>query len=197
MSRNGTINIHDFMYLFKDYFHKVLATEWKLCGVSTYFMNLEVLCSNTFTQPPRSLAQGWRSQVAKNTFLWVKLTYRNLLKYLGMLGKCCESSKVLLITQTNVLCSLPICRLMYKYKACLHWIQSSYHCSNALRPHSVNHIIKSLNNTWVFRILTHSTVQFQSICHPYVTVTCLTKFLFHHFGWRAVTMEKFHQIGPS
>ena len=140
-----------------------LATEWKLCGVSTYFLNLEVLCSNTFTQPPWSLAQGWRFQVAKNTFLWVKLTYRNLLKYLGMLRKRCKSSEVLLMTQTNFLCSLPFCRLMYKYKACLHWIQSSYHCSNALRPHSVNHIIKSLNNTWIFRILTHSIL----CCVPY------------------------------
>jgi hypothetical protein len=40
-----------------------------------------------------------------------------------------------------------------------------------------------------------STVQFQSIHHSYVTVTHLMKFLFHHFGWRAVTMAKFHQIG--
>jgi hypothetical protein len=39
------------------------------------------------------------------------------------------------------------------------------------------------------------TVQFRLICHPYVTVTCLMKFTFHHLGWKAVTRSKFHQSG--
>ena len=35
--------------------------------------------------------------------------------------------------------------------------------------------------------LDQSTVQFRSICHPSVTVTHLTKFLFRHPAQRAVT----------
>src|ERR1700683_5047144 len=39
-----------------------------------------------------------------------------------------------------------------------------------------------------------STVQFRSICHPPVTVMHLTKFLFRHPAWRAVTRPKFRQM---
>ena len=38
------------------------------------------------------------------------------------------------------------------------------------------------------------TVQFRSICHPYVTVTHLTKFSFRHLARRAVTRSKFRQM---
>jgi hypothetical protein len=41
------------------------------------------------------------------------------------------------------------------------------------------------------------TVQFWSICHPYVTVTCLTKFSFCQPGRQAVTTVKFRQTRPD
>jgi hypothetical protein len=44
--------------------------------------------------------------------------------------------------------------------------------------------------------LTSNTVQFWSICHPYVTVTHLTKITFHQPGW-CVTTAKFHQTRPN
>jgi hypothetical protein len=40
---------------------------------------------------------------------------------------------------------------------------------------------------------TYGTVEFQSNCCPFVTVTCLTKFLFRHLAWRTVTVLKFCQ----
>jgi len=42
-----------------------------------------------------------------------------------------------------------------------------------------------------------STVQFQSICYPCVTVACLTKFSFCHLGSRGATSAKFRQFGPN
>ena len=46
-------------------------------------------------------------------------------------------------------------------------------------------------------LLTVSTVQFRSICHLHVTVTCLTKFSFRQPGWQAVTTAKFRQTRPN
>ena len=67
-----------------------LATNRKLCRVSTYLPNPEVLCLecvwNTIW-PPQSLALDWGLWVARNTFLWVLSTHRNFTKDLGMLRK--------------------------------------------------------------------------------------------------------------
>ena len=41
-----------------------------------------------------------------------------------------------------------------------------------------------------------STVQFQSICHPSMTVTHLTKISVRHFAWKPVTWAKFLQVLP-
>jgi len=44
---------------------------------------------------------------------------------------------------------------------------------------------------------TGSTIQFRSIHHLHVTVTCLTKFSFCQPGWWAVTTAKFCQTRPD
>jgi hypothetical protein len=41
-----------------------------------------------------------------------------------------------------------------------------------------------------------STVQFQSICHPSMTVTHLPKISVRHFAWKPVTWAKFLQVLP-
>ena len=46
-----------------------------------------------FVRPPWLLGQSWGFQMTINRFLWVVPTLRNLLKALGTLGKCWESSK--------------------------------------------------------------------------------------------------------
>jgi hypothetical protein len=43
MSRNGNSVIYEFTYYLGIVYVK-LATKWKLCRVSTYLLNLEVLC---------------------------------------------------------------------------------------------------------------------------------------------------------
>ena len=132
MSSNGAINIYLRVISTK------LATEWKLCGVSNYLLNLEVLCSNTFAQPPWPLAQAWRSQVAKNIFLWVELTHKNFTETLGilriMLWAIWKSYQWLGLIPHIPSHSTTLCINM---RPCLHQIESSYHCSNTLRPHGV------------------------------------------------------------
>ena len=76
------------------------------------------------------------------------------------------------------------------------------HClcfSDFLKPSSIKLWMKcqtfqGLDMGYSNKCKSRSTVQFRSICHPYVTVTHLTKFSFRHLTRRAVTRSKFRQM---
>jgi hypothetical protein len=83
-----------------------------------------------------------------------------------------------------------VCELM-------KWIQVVSLISNLWPPKQGVPCALYPDYTYHWPALGTTTVQFWSICHPYVTVTHLTKFSFRHLVWRAMTTAKFHQIGPQ
>ena len=93
MSRNGTMNIHNLLYLFKDYFPEASHEMIALRSFQLTFRIQKRFARNTFTRLPQPLARDRGPWVARMT----SCEYYGLTgifpKVWKSLGRCCEPFK--------------------------------------------------------------------------------------------------------
>jgi len=70
-------------------------------------------------------------------------------------------------------------------------------CEYLLRTYLFHYWCLFWYQTYHFRLFLCFICMYCTICHPYVTVTCLTIVFFSQPGWRAVTTMKFCQTRPD